>query len=258
MEIEGIDEYRNLIKLLEGVEGLSIKFEVPELKEVEFIELPESFTNIRFKKGSMGNMARKYLKGRGFNLKTLSMKGYGYCTKGKYAGAIIIPFYYNNKLVYFSARRFINTGEKFINPTWDEVGIGKSFVLYNWSALFLYKKVYLVESAFNAETLGDYSTALGGKKISSYQISQLIKSPVEEVIIILDSDAYVDAIKLGLNTVNFKRIKILQMPEDQDVNDTGKKFVMDLEKETEYLNYGKLLRMQNDFNRSSYIINKGI
>lgn len=255
MEIEGITEYRNLLKMLEGVEGLAIKFELPEVKEVEFIELPESFMNIRFKKGAMSNMARNYLRGRGFKISTLSMKGFGYCSKGKYAGSIIIPFYYNNKLVYYSARRFVNTGEKFINPTWDEVGIGKSFVLYNWSALFIYQKVYLVESAFNAETIGDNSTALGGKKISTYQISQIIKSPVSEIIIILDPDAITEAIKLGLSLVNFKKVKVLKMPEGKDVNDTGKEYVFKLEKDSEYLSYGNLLKMQNNLNRSNYIIN---
>lgn len=220
-----------------------------ELKPLEEnkINLPEGFKLITNADSFMGQLAQKQMIHRGFKLLDLAMLGIGYCTKGKYKNRIIIPYFENGQLVYFNARRMLAEGPKFQNPTADELGgIGKSLLIYNIDSLYIYNRIYIVESAINAITLGPQAIALGGKIISNYQLTKIIKSPCTQVVILLDDDAYNYAIELGLKLSLHKKVKIVLMPKGKDVNDIGRKATLKLVKQENFLTYGMLLRKQKD------------
>jgi len=124
---------------------------------------------------------------------------------------------------YFITRAYMTNGPKFNNPKADEFGIGKAMLIYNVDCLEIYKTVYIVESVMNAKTLGDNATATDGKKISKYQLNIYKKSSVERFIIILDPDAYEEAIDLALELVMSKKVKVILLDEGTDVNDIGRK-----------------------------------
>lgn len=248
-ELETLPKIFNFLRAFEGTDFLEPKVELREWKKVE---LPESFKLLSLGKSILSESARNYMVGRGFNIRSLTMKGIGYCTGGKYAGYIIFPFYQNGKLIYFMSRQYLQLWVKFKNPAVEDFGIGKSMLTYNVDALLIYKKIYLVESVTNALTMGDNAVATLGKKISGYQLSMIIKSPVEEVIIGYDDDAIMESIKLGMDLINHKRVKLLLFPLKKDINQLGKKSVRKLEKNSPWLTYNDLLKLKNKHETTIY------
>lgn len=225
-------------------EGYIFKEEKVKLKEKKNIYLPEGFKSILIGNSNLAKAARNYIKKRGFDLNKIAMSGWGYGTKGKYFGYIIIPFHENGKLVYFNARLFMGAGPRYNNPEISESGLGKSFIIYNKDALYMYKTIYICEGAINAETIGERGIASGGKAISRYQINEIIKSPVERVIILFDPDAKDRALDLALKLVNFKKVKVIFLPEGKDVNDLGKKKTMKYVYSVHYQDYSELLKLK--------------
>jgi hypothetical protein len=212
-------------------------------KELPQIELPEGFRLVGLYDSIVARMVHKNLTNRGFNIMKLMGKGVGYCTKGKYAGRIIIPYYEQGRLVYFNARKFIDLGEKFKNPSEEEIGIGKSHIIYNHDALYTYSKVWLFESATNALTLGDNTTATGGKALSPWQLNEYITSPCEAIVVGLDDDGQKEAYKLGMELAPFKKVKVLRFPKGKDANVIGAKATRELEKNTPYMSYKELYKL---------------
>lgn len=247
--IEGFDkrhEVYNHLRTFKDAVYLEPKVEIYKQRQVI---LPEDFRLLSFGKSQFSKLAQQYMKRRGFDIDDLAMRGIGYCLKGDKGGYIIFPFYQKGKLIYYTTRRFINTGPKFKNPNIEDFGIGKSSIIYNIDALAIYNKIRICESITNALTLDDKSVAIDGKIISAYQLSVIIRSPIKSVEILLDRDAYSDAIKMGLKIAYHKRVKLVRMPTNEDINDIGKKETLKIIKASpwqsyrdiykEHLNYGK-------------------
>lgn len=247
MNLEHFNTYAELVEFLNKHEysGYVFKEEAIELKSQKEVYLPEGFKSILLGNSLLAKSARKYVQKRGFNLNEVAMKGWGYVTKGKYMGYLIIPFHEDGKLVYYNARLFIGNGPKYNNPETSETGLGKSFILYNRDALYMYRMVYICEGAINAETMGERGIASGGKAVSRYQINTILKSPVERIVILLDPDAKDRAIDLALKLVNHKKVKVVYLPEGKDVNDIGKKMTLKLIYSTPYQNYQELLKLKH-------------
>lgn len=243
LQLEGLKTRRELfafISKLDDVDPFESYVKPLEQKEVS---LPEGFTLLALGRGILADLARKYVVGRGFDIMALTRKGWGYCIRGEYSGCIIMPFFSQGKLQYFIGRRFINNGEKFKNPEVESFGIGKSQLIYNRDALLLYHKVQVVESVMNAETIGDTAIAILGKFMSSYQKSELLRSPVGEVELILDPDAHLQSIQTAMGLVTHKAVKVIRLPDGVDVNDIGKAETNKLRKAAEWLSYQDLYKM---------------
>lgn len=252
MDIERITDYNEARLFLSKFDGRDF-VESPTLIEEKFSAeenktLPDGFKLITDGKSQLARSARKYLEGRGFDIKELARSGWGYGTEGDYFGYIIIPFYQEGKMKYFITRAFMSNGPKFNNPKADDYGIGKSMLIYNVDCLQIYKTVYIVESVMNAKTLGDNAIAIDGKKISRYQLNVLIKSSVERFIIILDPDAYQEAIELAIDLFNYKMVKVVKLPDGVDVNDIGRKRTLHYVYKNRYLSYTDLIqkKFQNE------------
>lgn len=244
MELENLSTLAELHILLnsfknsEYLDYEALSFEPVVKKEYKTLELPKSYKNIILGDSQVAKSARTWMKSRGFNLNNLALAGVGYCDEGEYFGRVIIPYYYRGQIVYFNARKiFEYDGEKFKNPKVEEVSIGKANVVYNMDALALYDKVWAVESATNALTIGPSATGFGGKDLSPNQISAILRSPVERVVIGLDDDALKQAYKLALTLCEFKKVKVLHLPPAKDINAIGKKASKELEKSTSYGDY---------------------
>lgn len=240
-EFETLNEARQFLKVQQEFEVYEGSVKAPKY-EIKPVELPESYTLITMGEGIMAKAARHYVKTRRFNLITCSMQGIGYCTDGEYAGYIIFPFYSKGKLIFFQGRRFAGNGPKMKNPAEEDFGIGKSQLIYNRDALFIYKRIYIVESITNSLTLGERAIALLGKSSSTYQLSNLISAPFDEAIIILDPDASKEAYKLGMQLVHYKKVKVVTWQGDKDVNDIGKKETITKVKETDFKKYMQLYK----------------
>lgn len=258
LEVE-VSNYAEALHYLQAFDGADY-LETPQeyLPEKDTI-LPEGYSSIVIGNGRLGKAARSYMKSRGFDVYDLAMRGVGYCKKGKYFGRIIVPFYEKGQLVYFNARKFMGGGRKFDNPQIEEFGIGKSMLIYNVDALHIYNRIYVVESATNALTLGENSIGGGGKVFSSYQISKILQSKATEIVIILDPDAYKEAIQLAMALINHKKIKLVRLPEKLyirskkkaiskvDVNEIGRKRTMRYVKKSPWLQFQDLMKLKMDY-----------
>ena len=248
MYLEKVDTYSEVYQILDKDEysGYVFKEEKSGILSHKPIYLPEGFINIRFGDSTLGRSARNYVKKRGFDINQVSMSGWGYGTKGKYLGYLIIPFHEKGKLVYYNARLFFGNGPKYNNPEVSDTGIGKSFILYNKDALEIFKTIYLCEGAINAETMGKQGIASGGKIMSRYQINEIIRSQVERVIILFDPDAKDRAIEVALKLIPYKKVKVIFLPEGKDVNDIGRKATLKLIYSQRYLSYQELFKLKQN------------
>lgn len=245
MDLENITTKAEALVVLGTYEGLEYREEIIKPFELKSkIELPEGFTNLMLGDSQLAKAARNYVKKRGFDIFKMAASGWGYGTKGKYMGYLIMPFYLNGRLVYFNARRFFGYGPKFNNPLVEDFGMGKNMLTYNADALYLYKTIWGVESIMNAETIGDNAIAFGGKKISNYQINDILRSPCEKFIIGLDPDAIEDAIKLALRLYGYKKVKLVIPPTGKDINDIGRKKAITISHKNKYLSYQELISLK--------------
>jgi DNA primase len=158
------------------------------------------------------SLAFSYLKKRGLTEKDILLWGLGLSKEDRYLGRIIIPFFENDKVVYFVARRFIGGGPKYINPPEDEVLVGKSELLYNLDIASMYDEITICEGVFDVFAVGHSSVAMLGKSISDIQISKLITSGCKGVTIMLDADAKKEAYELAsvLSNILPTKIALLQ------------------------------------------------
>lgn len=251
MDVEGLDTYYELIKLLNNGQFTELQFTETkvELSESKNVYLPEGFRLINQGNSKLSEVFRSYVHSRGFQVPELSKQGIGYVTKGSLFGYLIIPFYYQGVLKYYNARKVIGNGPRYNNPTKDITGLGKEFIIFNHDALEMYRSVFICEGAINALTIGPRGVATMGKSISRYQLNEFIKSPVAHFIILLDPDATDQALNLALKLVQFKKVKVVILPEGKDVNDLGYKETMRLVYKTRYQNYQDLIRLRNSIQK---------
>lgn len=247
MDIEGFETYHELINFLNSGKFDELEFheEKVELAEAKPLYLPEGFRILNIGQSQVAKSIRGYVKSRGFVISELSKHGVGYATKGAYFGYLIIPFYYRGQLRYYNARNVIGQGPRYNNPNKDITGVGKEFIIFNYDALEMYRSVYICEGALNALTIGDRGIATMGKSISRYQVNELLKSSCERFIILLDPDAKKYAINLALKLVDYKKVKVVFLPEGTDVNDLGRKETLRLVYQTRYQSYQDLLQIRN-------------
>lgn len=244
-KIKSYQEFYSILSNLEGIKYTEIEQEAYEIKKDNV--LPEGYKNIARGDSKMARAARRYLEKRGFDIKELSYAGFGYCNSGDYFGYIIMPIYYGNTLVYFNARLYIGDGPKFNNPDIENFGIGKSFIMYNRDALYIYDKVFIVESITNSRTLGDTAVGTMGKALSQQQINDIIKSPCKKIVIGLDRDAISQAIDIAYKLIDHKKVKIMIMPEGKDINDLGRQKSLLISHKAHYLTYETLRKLKNKY-----------
>jgi len=243
---EGFSTINEALIYLKTFEGLRYLEPTVEKIESKPIHLPEGYMNIAMGSSKLSQMIRSYVERRGFDIKEVSLRGWGYGTKGEYLGYLILPFYTAGKLTYYNGRRVVGNGPKYNNPKIEDYGIGKSLILYNADALAIYDEIYLLEGVINADTLGENGIATGGKNISDYQISLINKSPVKKIIVVLDPDAFENSIRIGLQLVFHKEVKLVTWEGDKDVNDLGKEESLKRINKVPWLTYNDILKIKHE------------
>lgn len=173
------------------------------------LTLPEDYTPFS-KKTQYLDEPLKYIKKRGIDNFILEKFQMGY-NKDR----IIIPSYdFKNNLNYYVGRSFRrNIKPKYMNPDVD-----KSTLVFNERLINFKSTIYLVEGVFDHIVINN-SIPLLGKFINNYLLYLLHEKAEGDIIIILDSDAKEDAIRLyhKLNMGKlFGRIHIVHPPDGHD------------------------------------------
>lgn len=145
----------------------------------------------------------------------------GFCITGKYAKRIIIPSYdADGEINYFVGRSYdpAEKKRKYLNPYTDKNRIIFNEGLINWDST-----VYLVEGAFEMLTFPVNCIPMLGKTLSTTLFFRL-KELKPEVVVLLDPDAYKDAVQLYyvLHTIYVgceEKVKIVKLPTKDDLDE---------------------------------------
>lgn len=230
-------------------DSISIEFE-GEYKKIIYsdVKLPLHSTPILYGSGTLADRARKYLKGRGFNINLLDSMGVCYVDKRPkdkdeqdYFGYLIIPLKSEGKLVYFQARNFLGSPKRYIFPKKELFGVGKSELLYNEDALFVKERVFLTEGFTDAWTMGPSGMGSMGIQLSPKQIGKILRSPCDEVVFVWDAGFLKESYKAALHIADHKKVKVLEL-KGGDPNELGSEYVMDLYRNADYLSKLQCLR----------------
>lgn len=150
--------------------------------------------------------ALAYLKRRGILREDILRYNIGYCDNGPYGQHIIVPSYdAKGKLNFFMGRRYYNDDpgipHKKPNVPMDLVGF-ESFLNYG-------EPINLCEGVFDAMAIRINAVPLFGKYPSKTLRERMIVNKVKRVNIVLDDDAFDDAVKnYKLLTSNIPNIEI--------------------------------------------------
>jgi len=191
---------------------------ISKVKSGIIVTLPEGYTKFSKCTGKeyKYDQAIRYLRDRGITDEIIDYYNIGFTTIGKYHDRIIIPSYdIEGKLNYFIARWFLKeyTKIKYLNPEAE-----KSEIIFNHNKVNTDATIYLVEGATD-HIVTPNSIPLLGKYITDDLIVFLHDNAKSFIVIVLDDDAYDDAVNL-YRKLNFGdltgRIKIVRCPEGFD------------------------------------------
>ena len=186
---------------------------------VKKIELPKEF--IQFKDVNPIHIphkeAVKYLKTRGITNQMVEKYNIGFATDGEYSGRIIIPSYnLDGELSYFISRAWFKTKNKYKNPE-----APKETIIFNEKFIDWDSPIYVCEGVFDGFFTPN-PVILLGKVMSDLLFEKIYDNAKSDVIICLDSDAWMDAQKLynQLNGGKLRgRVKILKLTKNSDIAD---------------------------------------
>ena len=189
-----------------------------KVKSKVILTLPEGYKKLSecTDKYFKYSQAMTYLNERGITDEIIEEFEIGYTFKGKFFNRIIIPSYNSDgELNYFIARWFPkeSTKLKYLNPDAEKQEIIFNECKINWDST-----IYLVEGVFEHIVIPN-SIPLLGKFISDSLLDKLHDNAKAFVVIVLDGDAYKDAINL-YKKINFgdlrDRVKIVKISTDKD------------------------------------------
>jgi DNA primase len=194
----------------------SIKEFIPQK---ESLKLPDEYYSLSGKQKYRDfKPAFSYLYSRGITDEMIDKFKIGFCIGGKYQNRVVIPSYdKDGNLNYFITRSISKYTKKFkyLNPDEDKTEIIFNEHLIDWT-----KPVFLVEGAFDHIVVPN-SIPLLGKKLYEKLFTAIYFNSKSFIIIVLDPDAYEDAVGI-FNKLNAgklrKRVYLNMMPQDHDVS----------------------------------------
>lgn len=216
-----------------GIDVYDLKKAKKGEKIVEEATLPETF--IEFKDSNPKTLQHKeawnYLvKQRKLTEDIIYKYRMGYTTGGQHANRIILPSYdINNKLNYWVGRTYINQKPKYLNPDLE-----KEEIIFNEYNLNYDGTIYVVEGPFDHIVVHN-SVPMLGKKMFGKLMNKLFYKTTSNIVILLDSDAWLDAKNLygKLNVGRlYGRVKVVRLIKDYDIakvhEDFGREGVIDV------------------------------
>jgi len=169
------------------------------------------------------NLHRKYLLSRNFDSEFLTKK---YNLKfvgpvGKFKNRIIIPIFYNRKLVHFTSRDVTNKQEsKYLHESTDKIGYTIHNFLYNIDTVKS-DKIIIIEGVTDVWRMGDGFVCSFGYSVAQEQIALMMKKNIKNIIILFDNEerALKQAEKTASELDGIFNVNVFKLP--FDVKDPG-------------------------------------
>lgn len=159
-------------------EGRVVRGPMQALEPAE-IDLPKDFRSVTDDPSDWAEIANEYLLQRGLTpASTKAMWCTGELNKS-YVGRVILPFYKNGKLIYYTGRDMLGVHpKKYLNPV-----IPRDKIIYGFDRLFMQTKAPLLifEGVFDAELFD--GVAVLSNDLTAAQTAWLQKSPRKKVVI---------------------------------------------------------------------------
>ena len=163
---------------------------------------------------SKGWTAIHYLTSRGISRTEIELYQLRYAEEGRYQGRIIIPIFEadGEEVVCFTSRSYSDQEPKYLMPHKGETRLTCAEVLYGQHWVRAYRKVVLVEGAFDAmavnRKLGNEfcGVALMSKKMNPPQLTKLLRLDEEtEFFVALDPDAMKESLLIAKALTEYGR-----------------------------------------------------
>lgn len=159
-------------------------------KKVYELELPENLKFFKEPEKESGlimsgrKRAYNYLAKRGLTEDVINELGYITNSNSMYNNRIFIPFYEEEKLVYFQTRDFTNTSTlRYVNPK----GFSSKEYVYNIDKIE--NEVVIVEGLFDAMSVDNIpATAIMSADLTLTQAKKIMLNAPKEIIFIPDND----------------------------------------------------------------------
>lgn len=206
------------------------------------IHLPYEFTSLQYdtEKTRASKAASNYLRQRNIFSYDIERYNIGYCESGDYANRIIIPSYdCDNNLNYFIARDFTGTAYlRYKNPP-----VSKDVVVFE-NQIDFSEPLIFCEGVFDAMAIRRNAIPLLGKNIPSKLRTKLVEHGVSEVCIVLDNDAFKNALQISetLMSENIK-VRLVKMG-NEDAADIGFNKIIHKIRNAEFLDFSELMKQK--------------
>ena len=206
------------------------------------IHLPYEFTSLQYdtEKTRSSKAAFNYLRNRNIFSYDIERYNIGYCESGDYANRIIVPSYdCDNNLNYFIARDFSGTAYlRYKNPP-----VSKDVVVFE-NQIDFSEPLIFCEGVFDAMAIRRNAIPLLGKNIPSKLKTKLVEHGVSEVCIVLDNDAFKNALQISqtLMSENIK-VRLVKMG-NEDAADIGFNKIIHKVRDAELLDFGELMKQK--------------
>lgn len=202
------------------------------------LELPKEFKSLykASKNSVIVKKINKYLLKRGISEKEVQKYNIGYCMDGEYAGRVVIPSYdQNNRLNYYIGRTYENEFRKYKNPPGS-----KDLIMFenliNWN-----QPIIIVEGVFDALAVKRNVVPILGKTIPNTLIKRILTSPLQDIYIALDKDAFKYAIRFCEKFLNMGKNVFLVKINEEDPSKMGFEKFTTLVQQAEELTFQKLV-----------------
>jgi hypothetical protein len=226
---KSIDECKNLLTLDVNNVIIYTENEIEEkklggVKSLEFLPEFKLISNT-----GIYSTFKDYLKRRGFSnvnetINRFKLMG---CLSGPWAYRLIIPIYFNHKLVSWSGRSINGNPLRYRDLSINDSVRHVKYNLFDYDYINnnLTNKLYICEGQFDAMKLSLYSrnnaTCIFTTSIREEQISLLYKisGKYKELILVLDKNAEIQSMLLMKQLSFIKNLKFLYLP--VGIKDTG-------------------------------------
>lgn len=154
-----------------------------------------------------------------------------YCYFGeKYKNCIIIPCYFQNKLVTFIGRVWgTNSKKRYINCSNEEGLVNTKNLIYNYDNIRKGQNlVIVVEGVFDAIKVGlNRAVALFGTEITQTQLNLLAGLEAKRLIIMFDADTHITTTNIKAKKLSdylsaFTKTFVIKLPDNKDPGDLSR------------------------------------
>lgn len=196
----------------------------PEQKKLyiptDEVPLPQGSVQVMSDASPWCEVAREYLSMRGIDPASSS---FFVTDNEKFAGRLIIPHYFREKIVYWQGRAM--DGE--IEPRYKNPVVEKENIFFNMDEVYRYtdEPLFVTEGALDAISIGRNAVSLTGSTLSEFREAELIKAASRrKVIFVLDKNQ--NGRKLGNQVLKDESIEwyvTCFLDNVEDANDALKK-----------------------------------